>query len=136
MLKRLLLSKTDRTGIQLIRYGFVGGCAYVVDFGSLYLLTDHLGVHYLLSAAIAFLLGLVTNYILSIVWVFHTRSVEDRKKEFFIFAVIGAVGLGFNELLIWFFTETGGYHYLVSKLCSTVFVFFWNFFARKKILFS
>jgi putative flippase GtrA len=135
-LKRLLLTKSDRTLIQLIRYGFVGGCAYAVDFGALYLLTDHLYIHYLISAAIGFVLGLVTNYILSVVWVFHTRSVIDRKKEFLIFAVIGAVGLGFNEIFIWFFTETAGLHYLVSKLISTVFVFFWNFYARKKVLFS
>jgi putative flippase GtrA len=135
-LKSLLLTKSDRTSTQLIRYGFVGGCAYAVDFGTLYLFTDHLHIHYLLSAAMAFVLGLITNYILSIMWVFHTRSMDDRRKEFFVFAVIGAVGLGFNELFIWFFTETAGLHYLVSKLISTVFVFFWNFFARKKILFS
>jgi putative flippase GtrA len=135
-LKRTLLAKSDRTLIQLIRYGFVGGGAYAVDFGALYLLTDHLHLHYLLSAAIGFLLGLITNYALSVAWVFHTRSVGDRRKEFLIFAVIGAVGLGFNELFIWFFTETAGLHYLVSKLISTVAVFFWNFYARKKILFS
>ena len=135
-LKAYLVEKSDRTLIQLIRYGFVGGCAYTVDFGSLVVMTELLGIHYLVSAAAAFILGLITNYILSIVWVFHTRSMEDQRLEFFVFAVIGMIGLGFNEACIWFFTDLAGLHYLVSKLISTVFVFFWNFYARKKLLFS
>ncbi len=135
-IKSILLDKSNQTHIQLVRYGLVGGCAYAVDFGALYAFTEHLGIHYLISAALAFVLGLFTNYFLSIAWVFHTRSVKDQRMEFVLFALIGVVGLGFNELFIWLFTEMAGLHYLVSKLISTVFVFFWNFFARKKALFS
>ena len=136
MLEGLLKGKSDRTAIQLIRYGFVGGGAYAVDFTALYVLTEYLDIHYLISAALGFMLGLVTNYLLSIFWVFPTRSLSDRKMEFAVFAVIGAVGLGLNELFIWFFTENTHLHYLISKVISTVLVFFWNFFARKKLLFS
>ena len=135
-LRDLLVEKSDSTLVQLLRYGFVGGCAYAVDFGALFFFTEYLHVHYLVSAALGFLLGLITNYLLSIFWVFNTRSVSDRRMEFFIFSVIGLVGLGLNELFIWFFTEFAHLHYLVSKLIATVFVFFWNFFARKKLLFS
>ena len=132
----LFVDKSDHTHIQLLRYVFVGGSAYIVDFGSLILFTEMLHIHYLVSAALAFLLGLVTNYLLSIVWVFARRSLQDQRLEFVLFAVIGLVGLGFNELFIWFFTDVGQLHYLVSKLISTGFVFFWNFFARKGFLFS
>ena len=131
-----LFKKSHKTHIQLFRYALVGGCAYVVDFGALYLLTDHIKMHYLLSAAIAFTLGLITNYILSILWVFSNRTVSNKQMEFLIFALIGVVGLGFNEITLWFFTGIVHLHYLVSKLISTVFVFFWNFFVRKKVLFT
>ncbi|KPL02914.1 MAG: polysaccharide synthesis protein GtrA [candidate division Zixibacteria bacterium SM23_73_2] len=121
--------------IQLFRYTFVGGIAFLVDFGSLFALTEFCGVHYLISAAIAFILGLVTNYLLSIIWVFSRRTLKSRWLELYIFALIGVVGLGFNELFIWFFTERVNLHYLLSKIVSTVFVYLWNFFARKYILF-
>lgn len=134
--KSLLLEKSDQTHIQLLRYTFVGGCAYVVDFGSLFFFTEYLRIHYLVSAALAFILGLITNYLLSILWVFSKRSIKDRQIEFIIFSIIGVVGVGINEFFIWFFTEITGFHYLISKLFSTVFVFFLNFFARKKLLFS
>lgn len=132
----LLFNKTDSTLIQLFRYTFVGGIAFMVDFGSLFAFTEFLNIHYLVSAAIAFLLGLTTNYSLSVLWVFDKRSVQSRWVEYGIFAFIGLVGLGLNEIFIWFFTEEVHFHYLISKIISTVVVYFWNFFARKITLFS
>ena len=131
-----LFKKNHKTHIQLLRYAMVGGCAYAIDFGALYILTDYFRMHYLLSAAIAFTAGLITNYILSILWVFSKRSVDNKQTEFLLFALIGVAGLGFNEGAMWLLTDMVHFHYLISKLFSTVFVFFWNFYARKKILFS
>jgi len=128
--------KSDKTFIQLFRYGFVGGIAYSVDFGSLVFLTEVFEIHYLISAAISFILGLLTNYALSIFWVFPKRTLADKRIEFLIFSIIGLIGLGLNEVTIWFFTEFIHFHYLISKMFSTVIVFFWNFFVRKKFLFS
>ena len=132
----LLFAKSDKTSIQLLRYTFVGGIAYAVDFGSLFFLTEVVKIHYLISAAIAFILGLLTNYTLSILWVFPRRTLASKRMEFLVFAIIGLVGLGLNEGIIWFFTDLVHFHYLMSKVISAVVVFFWNFFARKKILFN
>ncbi len=136
MLNKLFVEKTDNTLIQLFRYTFVGGIAFVVDFSSLYLLTEFAGLHYLHSAAIAFILGLIINYILSILWVFKSRVINKKLFEFIIFAIIGIVGLGLNELIIWFSTEQLKLYYLHSKLISTAIVYFWNFLARKYILYN
>jgi putative flippase GtrA len=132
---KMLRSPTDSLFIQLARYVVVGGLAFVVDFGSLFLLTEFGGLHYLLSAAIAFCLGLVTNYLLSIVWVFNRRTLNNRWLEFLIFGLIGLAGLGMNELILWFLTDRVGLHYLVSKMVSAVLVLLWNFLARRFSLF-
>ncbi len=136
MLNKLFIEKTDNTIIQLFRYTFVGGIAFIVDFSTLYLLTEFVGLHYLHSAAIAFILGLIINYILSILWVFKSRVINKKLFEFIIFAIIGIVGLGLNELIIWFSTEKINLYYLHSKLMSTAIVYFWNFLARKYILYK
>ena len=132
----LFRDKTDSTLIQLFRYGFVGGIAFLVDYGTLYVLTEFLGLHYLLSATLAFVMGLVTNYLLSIAWVFNSHKSRSRWAEFTVFALIGIIGLGLNALIMYLCTDLLGMHYLISKLVSTVMVFFWNFFARKTILFK
>lgn len=135
MLNRLLKQQSERTIIQLFRYFVVGGAAFLVDFGSLFVLTDFFGVYYLISAAIAFILGLIVNYGLSISWVFNNRTLENSTLEFGVFSLIGIVGLGLNEIFIWFFTAEIGFYYLISKMISAVIVLFWNFFARKFVLF-
>lgn len=134
-LGKLLKDGTDNTGIQLFRYGFVGGVAFLVDFGSLYFFTEFFGIYYLTSAAIAFLLGLITNYILSISWVFNKRTLNNIKVEFGVFTIIGIVGLTLNEVFIWAFTEKLQLYYLYSKIISAAIILFWNFFARKFTLF-
>jgi len=121
---------------QLLRYGVVGGIAFVVDYGSLWLLTEYAGLHHLVSAAIAFVLGLTCNYLISTAWVFGESKVKNRWLEFAAFAFIGVIGLGLNELIIYLCTDVCGIHYMASKIVSTVLVFFWNFFARRFMLFK
>lgn len=135
LIQRSLKDKTDKTHIQMFRYLFVGGAAFIVDFLSLFILTDFFGIYYLVSAAIAFILGLIANYFLSISWVFNKRKLKNRHIEFGMFAIIGIIGLGFNEIFIWFFTQDLQIYYLISKIFAAIIILFWNFFARKYILF-
>lgn len=134
-LGRWLVARSDRLVVQLARYVVVGGLAFVVDFGALIGLTELGGINYLASAAIAFLLGLVTNYLLSIGWVFNRRAVDNPGAEFALFAGIGIVGLGLNEGIIWGLTEGLAVWYPLSKIASTAVVFGWNFGVRKALLF-
>jgi putative flippase GtrA len=133
---RLLKNQTNNTLIQLFRYSFVGGFAFIVDFSLLVILTEFCGIYYLISTAIALTIGLSINYYLSVIWVFDKRKLANRSIEFTLFAIIGIIGLGLNELFIWLFTEFAGFHYLISKIISTAIVYLWNFFARKFILFN
>ena len=130
------LLRSQDTFFQLIRYGFVGGLAFVADYGSLYALTEWCGVPYLVSAALAFLFGLTVNYLLSNCIVFTTHRLQNRWIEFAIFAIIGVIGLGLNEAIMYVCCEKIGMHYMLAKLISTALVFFWNFFARKWTLFN
>lgn len=128
--------KNKALAIQLMRYAVVGGVAFVVDYGSLWLLTELAGLHHLVSAAIAFVLGLTCNYLISTAWVFGESKVKNRWLEFSAFALIGIVGLGLNELIIYLCTDICSLHYMLSKIISTALVFFWNFFARRFLLFK
>ena len=122
--------------VQLLKYGVVGGVSFIVDYGSLWLLTEVAGLHHLVSAAIAFILGLTCNYLISTAWVFGESRLRSTAAEFSAFALIGVVGLGLNELIMWLCVDEGGQHYMIAKLVSTAIVFFWNFFARRFLLFK
>lgn len=127
--------KTNNFLIQFFRYTIVGSVAFVFDFLTLFVLTEYFELYYLFSTAIGFFVGLTTNYILSILWVFEKRLFSSKYLEFLLFTLIGLIGLILNELFIWSFTEIIGIHYLWSKIISTVLVYFWNFLVRKFVLF-
>lgn len=135
-IQSIFKGKTNNTLHQLFRYTFVGGLAFLVDFGTLYFLTEFFHIHYLVSAGIAFIFGLTVNYFLSILWVFSSRTMENRLLEFFLFALIGLVGLGLTELFLWILTDIFLIYYLLSKIITTIIVYFWNFFVRKLMLFN
>lgn len=128
--------KTSNTLYQLIRYTFVGGFAFVIDFTILFLLTEYMGINYLLSALFAFVIGLLTNYLLSRKWVFRDSSINNQYIEFSFFTLIGIFGLLLTEVLMWTFTDLMGLYYIVSKLLVTIIVYLWNFFARKFLIFN
>jgi len=120
---------------ELARYFFASLAAFFADTGSLALMTSVFGVQYLISAPIAFMFGLVIVYVLSIRWVFETRTLQSARKEFAVFLAIGIVGLLINEGVLWLLTGFFGMFYLVSKLVSVFVVFGWDFLTRKALLF-
>lgn len=132
---KLFYDSTDKLLVQFVRYFFVGGFAFVVDFGLLYILTEYAGLHYLLSATLSFIAGLLVNYIISCLWVFNGSKFKNRLVEFLFFAAIGVVGLALNDALIWLFTDCIGTHYMFSKIVAAAMVYLWNFFARKYLVF-
>ena len=132
---KLFYGTTDKLLIQFVRYFFVGGFAFVLDFGLLYILTEYAGLHYLLSATLSFIAGLLVNYIISCLWVFSNSKFKSRIVEFLFFAAIGVVGLALNDALIWLFTDCIGTHYMFSKIVAAAVVYLWNFFARKYLVF-
>jgi len=125
----------NRISLQMFKYALVGGAAFLLDFSMLFVLTEYLHLYYILSATAAFVAGLLCNYSLSVYWVFQERALPSKLAEFLVFSLIGVVGLLLNDGLIWSLTEVGGMHYLASKVLAAVVVFFWNFFARRQLLF-
>lgn len=129
------LKPTNNVTVQVIRSLVVSVIALIVDFSMLVIFKEVFGIHYLAAAALSFILGVIVNYILSVRWVFAHRKFNNRKAEFVVFVIICATGLGLNLLIIAGLVQLLLLDYRIAKAISTVVVFFWNFIARKKILY-
>ena len=134
-LKRICYEETDSTVLQIIRYLFVGGISFVVDYAILFLLKEYCAVNYLIAAAFAFCGGVVANFVFTKLLVFKT-VLQNKVRERAIFFLICAAGLIYTELIMYCLTDLLGIHYLLSKIVATIIVFFWNFFAKKLILYK
>ncbi len=133
--KALFADPTSNLFIQMFRYLFVGGGAFIVDSGSLALF-ELIGVNLYISVALGFILGLVANYALSKAFVFKAeKSKVSSRAEFIIYGIIGVIGLVITELLMMLMVDKIGIHFLVSKIIAAAIVLVWNFVARKLILY-
>jgi putative flippase GtrA len=136
MINKLFKQPTDNIFIQLFRYVFVGGTAFLVDFFFLYFFSDVCGIYYLISAVLSFIISVLVNYVMSTRWVFNQDNIENKVLEFNLFILISTIGLVFTEILLYFFTDIIGLYYLISKIISAIIVLFWNFLARRVMFYG
>jgi len=131
---------------QFLRYAVVGGIASVADVSLYYVAAGIFDANHLLANTLSFSVGLLVNYFLSREWVFN-YSRHRFGRDFVLFAVIGVIGLGISSLILFLLVDMGilsGLLYfagddfikLAAKLIAVLTVLFWNFFARKKIVFQ
>ena len=71
---------------QIIKFGIVGLFCFLIDFGITTGFTNLLGIHYLISKFLGFVVSAVVNYLLSIKFVFTQKKEMDKKKEFTVFS--------------------------------------------------
>lgn len=119
---------------QIIRFGFVGGSATLLDYGVMVLLKEALGLDYLTASGISFSVSVIYNYVLSIFWVFQVDKEKSSFVSFVIFLALSLVGLGLNQLLMWLLVSGAGIFYMVSKIAATAVVMIYNFITRKLFL--
>ena len=131
MLKKLLIDRADHGLVQLIRYILVVAIAAPIDLGGYILLKSQFHVPYVLAATLSFTASLIVNYLLSVAWVWTNRTGRERHVDMVIFTIIGLVGLGLTDLIVFVGTDVANLNYIVSKLIAFSIVFFWSFGARR-----
>lgn len=119
---------------QVIRFGIVGGSAFLIDYGVMIALTEIIGINYLISSMISFCVSVIYNYILSTKWVFDVNNSRNQMQDMTVFIILSAIGLGINQLLMWGLVSKFHVYYMVSKLIATAIVMVYNFISRKLLL--
>ena len=119
---------------QFAKFAAVGIISFAVDWLLLVLLVEGLRCDYLLATTVSFLVSVALNYALSMRYVFDHRDDMSRKREFTIFAILSAVGLGLNDVFMFVGVTMLNIAYQAMKVIATFCVTWYNFFSRKKFL--
>ncbi len=125
-----LIKKHEKLFYQILKFGVVGGGAFLIDYSILYVLTEFVGIYYLTSSIISFIISLIFNYILSIYWVFDVTK-KQTGKEIAIFVILSVIGLGINQIVMYAGSDVFHIYYMFTKLVATFIVMVWNFVTRK-----
>ena len=122
--------KNNKLLMQILKFGVVGVTAFIIDYGIFTILSQLLGIHYLIASIISFSISVIYNYILSIKWVFDI-SKKQTPKEFIIFIILSVIGLGLNSLIMYVSVDLMQIHEMISKIVATAIVMVYNFITRK-----
>ena len=79
------------------------------------------------------------NYVLSLTFVFRRKDNRGSGKSvaaFLIFTVVGVIGLGLTELIMYLGTELLHISYLIVKIAAAAIVLVWNYVGRKVLIFD
>lgn len=115
---------------QIIRFGIVGVIATIIDYIILYILTEYLNIHYLISSTISFSISLIVNYYLSIKWVFKVNK-NQTINELLKFVFLSIIGLIINEIILYLGVHLLNIYYMICKVGSIIIVMIYNFITRK-----
>lgn len=126
--------KNNKLFLQIFKFGFVGGLAFLIDYGVLIFCKEVLGFNVLLSAALGFSISVVFNYIASVKWVFDVDQAKSKSKNFILFIIFSIIGLLLTELIMYIGTDKLSFNYMIVKIIATAVVMVFNFITRKIFL--
>jgi len=121
--------------MRIVKYFFVGGTAAVVDIGLFSIFASYLGWPWIPVSIATFTLATLTNYFLSIQFVFESGSRHKKHIEVIGVFIVSILALLVNQLVLYVSIEMLGLHLILSKIIATGVVFFWNYYGRSKFVF-
>lgn len=122
--------------MKIVRYFFVGGAAAAVDFAVFAALVKSGALEWFFAAIISFTLATCVNYVLSVRHVFQSGARFGKQKEIALVFLVSGIGLAINQAILYLLIQRVGIDALLSKIAATGVVFFWNFAARSRFIFS
>ncbi|OHA20349.1 MAG: hypothetical protein A2849_01065 [Candidatus Taylorbacteria bacterium RIFCSPHIGHO2_01_FULL_51_15] len=116
---------------RLFRYLASGGTAAAVDLLALYIGTDLLHIHYLISAALAFIVAFFVSFMLQKFWTFQDHSIERVRLQMTLYFLVAGGNLALNTLLMYFFVEKLHLWYLLAQVVASGLIAFESFFISR-----
>ncbi len=119
---------------KIVRFGLVGLSGILVNMGLLYALTEVAGLYYLVSAAIAIELSIVSNFVWNDIWTF--KAARDLRfgrnlQRFGSFQAVSMGGLVINMGTLYLLADVAGVYYLIANLAGILIAFAWNYAANR-----
>lgn len=120
---------------RLVRYATSGTLTALMDLFGLFFLVEFVGLYYIYSAMISFVLAHSLNYTINRNWGFKgTKSSVSEGYFYFIF--FGIIGIIILTLSLSVLVELVGLHYLISKIIITASFGIFNFILNYSISFK
>ncbi len=128
------LYKKIKNAPQFLKFFFIGGFFAFLDLVILYILTDILGLFYLYSAVIGFVIVTSIAFVVHKKFTFQCKR-EDKIIQYISFFLVNLTWLAIYSAILYGGVEYLHLFYLMVAVFGKFLVFVWNFLANKYITF-
>lgn len=119
--------------LQIVRFLLGGGIGVVAYYVAFYTLTEILGVWYVVSSVVAFILNNGINFLIQKFWTFENKGTKAIPKQLSLYFVMGICILVANTSLLYVLVEYAHLHYMVAQVILTTLLTIISFFLTKRI---
>jgi putative flippase GtrA len=120
---------------HFVRYVFVGGSTFAMDFLLLVFLHGVLHIEVLVSATISYWTSIIYNFLMNRFWTFQATENKQLGRHLLLYGML----LGCNYLFtISFIGVTGhfGLHYTVAKVLAVAIQMTWTYMVYQRYIFK
>ena len=117
--------------IQVTKFTLVGAANFVLTFIVFTTMLKIMGVNYVISLAVAWVVGIIFSYVLNYIWVFKPEKVIQFKAPFIRFFLAGLFSVGLNILALSYLAEHTVFDPFYLQLALMPFIVIFNFVTAK-----
>ncbi len=117
---------------RIFRFIVVGTTAMLVNLVVLYALTAGLGLWYLASEIVAFIIAVAYNFTLQKLWAFGGTGGSPTRQGFF-FLLINIFNLALNTAILYALVQFFGLWYILAQVIASALIAFESFFVYRII---
>lgn len=117
------------TKYRWIKFGIVGGSGAVLKLVLMYLLTDILGIYYIISYLMSFSVVVAHNYVWNSRWTFKQSGMPLGLAKY---AAVSAFTVTINTGVIYLLTDALGLWYMFSTAIAILIAFSINYFLSRR----
>ena len=115
---------------RLLKFMIVGGSGALLSLTILYVLTNLVGLHYLVSYMFAFIIVVCSNYLLNTFWTFKGKKNNGIGR----YVLISLCSLGVRQGLLFIFTDLLGLWYMLSAVIVIAGLFIINYIVSRRFV--
>lgn len=117
------------------RYLIAGTIGAITNIGGLFILTEYVGLHYLISAGISFIVACGVGFTLQKFWTFRERSIEDIHIQAAGFLIISIINFFLNIALLYVLVEYVHIWYIFAQVIASGLIAVSSFLLYRRVVF-
>jgi putative flippase GtrA len=116
-----------------VRYLFVGGTTFIIDFGILFLLHDTLGTTITFATSAGYWISIIYNFLINRHWTFDASERANLKRHISTYMILLVANYFFAVIFIAIMSNF--IYFLVAKALAVIIQMTWTYYLYKNIIF-